>query len=337
MKTKRCLIVILIMVAALFFFQIDRSEAQCSVLGGAGSPESNTKTQCAGNIATDLCPSCPGFNPQNLLKHVDPATGSREPYFSRTGPGALTDNMFGIVSGTDPGSNGVSGDGDDISTSRCGITEGTPANGLPGLNCGDLRFDPSSQGMSIPRLATGLNNAALPFTSSMPSEADFCNQSGNDCVVTGTQKTEAHLGLRLSNVFQWANVAAPPPPSVNLTSSRQEEKQVVSLTAGRTDATFPQSGSLDSPGSGDQVAVFTTSWSTTNTNESFSAPEVQWAQTVTEPLPFEGAGGSFSIESSSSFTYQNQPRDIDPVTLHDRLIPVVSYPAGPIGSGTTIP
>lgn len=333
MKTKFWIITLAL--TLLLLNRVSPAEAQCAVQGGVGSPDSNTKTQCDGMIATDLCSSCPGFNPQNLLKHVDPASGSRTPYFSRTGPGSVTDNMFGIVSGTDPGADKIVGTGDDIPTSRCGVTEGSLTNVLPGLNCGDIRFDPVSQGMVVPQLLGGLNNAIHPFASAMPAEADFCSPTGYDCLTAGTQKADAHMGIRLGNIFQWTGVAAgaggaPPPPSI----SEQSERQVVSLTSGRTDVT---AGTLDSPGSGDQVVLFTSDWVTTNNNETFTPPLVGWTQTITDPAPFKDAGGQFYMETSSSFLYQNRPRDIDPITLHDRLIPVVVYPQGPIGTGTTVP
>jgi hypothetical protein len=257
-----------------------------------------------------------------MLRHVDPVfcpTGPcTGPFFSRLGPGAVTDNMFGIISSNDPGPDTVLGTGDDVPTYRCGRTVGSIDTNLGGLNCGDIRFNPQSQGMTIP--AGG--NSLQPFTSSFPTEADFCAAGGTDCLSGGTQQSDKHMGYRADNVFHWAGcgaVSGPPnPPSC--TSSSQTERQVVNYIAGG-------SGTLESPGSGDQFMELTTRWQTNNSSPTdFVNPKVDWTQKINSPAAFPSQG-VMTQDDSGTLQYSG----------NNSILPTVTYPAGPMGLSLTTP
>lgn len=303
------------------------ARADCAVTGGVGPASSATSTQCIGLFANPLCPNCPGFTPINLLKHVDPtqcAIGPcTAPFFNRLGPGAITDNMFGIISGPDPGPDGILGTGDDVPTYRCGRTVGTLTNGLPGLNCGDIRFDPVSQGMVIPGDPAGMGNTLQPFTSDFPTQIDFCAVGGTDCLSGGIQQTDPHMGYLASNTFHWASCggASGPPPPPGCTTSNQTEQQVNLIIPGAA-------GTLANPNNAGEVQVtLTTSWQTNNSSPTaFDNPKVSWTQYIYSP---------------DLFTSQGQLIQNDTGVLqysgNNSILPVVTYPAGPMGLSLSTP
>lgn len=308
--------------SGIFLLFPPESRAACTVTGGAGPADSATRTECTGLFSNPLCPSCPGYSPNLMLRHVDPAlcpigpcTG---PFFNRSGPGAITDNMFGIVSSNDPGPDTVLGTGDDISTARCGRTVSSIANNLAGLNCGDIRFDPQSQGMTIPEGG----NSLLPFTSSFPTEADFCADGGTDCLLDGTQETDPHMGYLAENIFHWANCSpsSGPPAPPGCTTSHQTERQVVNYLPGG-------SGTLDAPGSGDQFILLTSSWQTNNSGPTaFDHPKVDWTQYIDSPGAFSSQGNMIQ-DDSGTLQYSG----------NNSVLPTVTYPAGPMGPSSTTP
>jgi hypothetical protein len=300
----------------------EAARGDCVVTGGAGPESSATKTECTGLFANPQCPNCPGYSPVLMLRHIDPAlcpvgpcTG---PYFNRSGPGSITDNMFGIVSSNDPGPDSVLGTGDDIGTYKCGRTISSTANNLAGLNCGDIRFDPQSQGMSVP---TG-GNSLQPFTSSFPTEADFCADGGTDCLSGGIQQTDPHMGYLAENIFHWASCASAsgPPAPPGCTTSDQRERQVVNYVLGG-------SGTLDAPGSGDQLMDITNSWQTNNSSPTgFDNPKVDWTQYVFSPGAYSSQGDMIQ-DDSGTLQYSG----------NSSVLPVVTYSAGPLGISTTTP
>lgn len=318
---------LLILFFCLVFFGIlifspTESRADCTVAGGVGPADSATKTECTGLFANPQCPNCPGFSPVLMLRHVDPSLcpvgPCVGPYFNRSGPGAITDNMFGIVSSSDPGPDTVLGTGDDVATYKCGRTVGSIANNLAGLNCGDIRFNPTSQGMSIP---SG-GNSLLPFTSSFPTEGDFCAAGGTDCLSGGVQLTDPHMGYLADNVFHWAPCASAsgPPAPPGCTTSSQTERQVVNYISGG-------SGTLDSPGAGDQLMHLTTNWQTNNTSPTtFDNPKIDWTQYVYSPGAYADQG---DMEQNDSGTLQ--------YSGNNSVLPSVTYPAGPMGISSTSP
>lgn len=314
--------------------------SQAYILVGRGSAQTSdffSNTRRLGQVSTGSagsCPLCPGFNPtlsDGLLKHVDIGqcpeanlSPCKPPFFSRLGPGAVTDNMFGHVSSAtrEPGVDGLLGTADDT-FSRCGLlqaTQSTLSETLSGLNCGNLRFDPVTQGMTLP---SG-NNSMIQLGGDTAMTSDFFTSD------------DAHFGISLQNNFQWKNPAAnpcggttnpPTPPSPGCTDAGFNLIQTNPLLPG-------QGGTLSSPGAGEQMVDFRVSWSTNNTSATdFVAPTITWSQSLIEPaaeffnpspgtpdstLPCQTTSGvtPFLIHCGS-FTY-NQ----------DSTFPQVQYPVG---------
>jgi hypothetical protein len=226
--------------------------------------------------------------------------------------------MFGIISSNDPGPDTVLNTGDDIATYKCGRTISSTANNLAGLNCGDIRFDPTSQGMSIP--AGG--NSLQPFTSSFPTEADFCAAGGTDCLSGGIQQTNPHMGYLAENIFSWASCsgASGPPAPPACTSGTQRERQVNAFLSGGA-------GTLDAPGGGDQLMDLTSYWETNNSSPTaFDNPQVSWTQYIVAHGAFT-AQGDLIQDDSGTFQYSG----------NNSVLPVVTYPAGPLGISSTTP
>jgi hypothetical protein len=234
--------------------------------------------------------------------------------------------MFGLISSAsrEAGADGLIGTADDTFT-KCGSLPASPSSlsqTLAGLNCGNLRFDPITQGVVTP---TDANSVDL-VTGNVAMNGDFF------------QSDDAHQGITLQNNFQWKNPATdpcgatggptPPPPSpTNCTSANFSLFQVGPLLQG-------QSGTLLAPGAGEQIADFQSSWVTNNTSTTaFDPPTVTWSQSLTEPqgeffnpapgapaspLPCQTTGGtSPSLIQCGSFTYNL-----------DTSFPQVHYPLG---------
>lgn len=245
------------------------------------TPQISTQSQgLVFNAST--CPGCPGFDPSELVKHAGATTninGSAVsgiyPFFNDLSAGAITDNMFGIVSSIDPGPDGIVQTdlvnnplvalGDDIPLSECGTTIGTMTNNLPGLNCGILRVDPSSQGVSFP---SGDINSLRTFTVTAPTFIDF------------EPADDLHVGFDLLNTY--VNNCQPVIAGCN--SSVQKMKQVTSVgIAGNA-------GTLSVPGSGDQMLELNVAWSNTGNSNcgttcTYTDPVITWSFVLTQPAP----------------------------------------------------
>ncbi|MFY9268180.1 MAG: hypothetical protein WAO55_00355 [Candidatus Manganitrophaceae bacterium] len=218
-------------------------------IASVASAQSNdffSNTQRAGLLSSSPsgCPTgatCgtnfPGFNPTDLVNHSDPnatisgtatIAGAVRPFFSQLGPGAITNNLFGVISRVNPGPDTLFNTSDDNPT-LCGIPSSPFITGVvptavgtnnSSLDCGNLRFDPDSQGMVLPTAGGSFSgtDAIVSFN------ADF------------TPSTDSHMGFDFST-----------------------GKQVTALTAGGTTATVGTPGTFSVPGSGDQVLNFTIS------------------------------------------------------------------------------
>lgn len=282
--------------------------------GSATDHDLATKTQCNGLIATPACPTCPGFNPANMVRHAGQrpeingiASIGIAPFFAGSGPGAMTDNMFGKVNQF----NAASG--------RCG-TEALASAGTNALNCGNIHFQPHTQGVVIPEVcfeevgnragralalfsaadnacSTGstlssVRNTSDAFSAFFPFDRDFCSAGADDCLENGVQRTEAHMGFSLLNDFKWAACAAPgpndPPAPPGCTSATQREFQVMALASIEigTYNGVAAAGTVNAPGPGDQVFKLTTTWGTTNSQPTtFTPPKISVTQQIIEPEP----------------------------------------------------
>lgn len=292
------------------------------------------------------CPNCPGFNPDRLIRHsgIDPdgsgpisfsqsitttapslggtVTG---PFFNQLGPGAVTDNMFGQVSST--GSN----------PTKCGSTPG-----LDGLNCGDLRFDPFSQGMTL--LDAPTDNLSSLIAGASAFRGDF------------SPSTDDHLGIDLKNQFVWSRTTAPVTDgdlSVTCTIAtftcmgiNQQVHQVTALQTSTNPTTRGlavtpiSAGTLDFPGSGEQTFDLTSSWNQRNSSGSnFGFPRVSWSLQFKDPI--QDDNNQTRMDSgviSGSFTYNS------PGTFPTVSFPMVSSStdlcrgvSGTAGTCTTTP
>ncbi|MBI3803365.1 MAG: hypothetical protein HY282_06340 [Nitrospirae bacterium] len=271
----------------------------------------NMNTQLT-DLRSDGSNQNPGFNPcrggtrqadgscggalvqdSSALALLDP--DNLKTVFPSLGPGAITDNMFGIVSGQDAS-------GTPIAVTACGkVTNAS----LAGLNCGDLRFDPASQGQST--LLSGVNSVNNTLVAggaglNMNTQfvADFCAGGATDCQITGTQKDAAHTGFNITNNFNFLTSSA----TASIVTGSDNIRQV---TAVKTTG----AGTQVAPGTGDQLVVVNASWATTGGNPSSndaavgpSSLTVTWSQTLSDPDQSGTGSGSFTQNISGSFVYQ---------------------------------
>lgn len=272
----------------------------------------NMNTQLT-DLRSDGSNNNPGFNPcrggtrssagvcggaltldNNAQALLDP--DNLQTVFPSLGPGAVTDNMFGIVSGSDAS-------GTPIPVTACGkVTNST----LAGLNCGDLRFDPASQGQST--LTSAANTLVTPaggLDMNTQFVADFCPGPAGaptDCsdgASTPAQVIAAHAGFNITNNFNFKVING-------TTSAVTGSDNVRQVTAVKTTGI----GTQASPGTGDQVFVANTSWATTTTNPSSNNPAtspssltVSWTQNISDPDQSGTGSGSFTQDISGSFVY----------------------------------
>jgi len=308
-----------------------------------------SSTQSIDRLSTGsagACPRCPGFNPDSLIRHsgIDPdgsgpisfsqtitttapslggtVTG---PFFNQLGPGAVTDNMFGQVSST--GANPI----------KCGSTPG-----LDGLNCGDIRFDPSTQGMIIPDAPTDSLSSMIAGASTFLG--DF------------SPSTDDHVGFDLKNHFIWSRTTAPltdgglsvtcAPLNFTCISISQQVRQVTALQTSSNPTTLGlpvtpiPAGTLDVPGNGEQTFTLTNSWTLNGSSGStFGFPRVSWSLQFNDPI--QDDNNQTRMDSgviSGSFTYNS------PSTFPTVSFPMVSNStdlcrgvAGTAGTCTTTP
>lgn len=216
--------------------------------------------------------------------------------FPSLGPGAVTDNMFGIISGQDASAT-------PIPVTACGkVTNAS----LAGLNCGDLRFDPNSQGQTT--LTTAANTLVTPVAGlNMNSQfiADFCPGPGpavTDCSDGGgtpAQKIAAHTGFNITNNFNFKVLGG-------TTSEVTASESMRQVTAVKTTGI----GTQAAPGTGDQLVVISANWATTPANPSSNNPAsspnnltVNWTQNISDPDQSGTGSGSFTQNISGSFVY----------------------------------
>jgi len=323
-----------------------------------------SNTQSVDKLSTGgagACPNCPGFNPDTLIKHsgTDPdpldtnitfsltitttapslgATVSGR-FFNSLGPGAITDNMFGVISSVHRGADALPDTSDD-EPARCALND---ADGIPpdqadasgnGLNCGDLRFDPASQGMTtIPTFPA--TNSLAPFSASNNPVGDFFPSDG------------AHAGIELENRFIMTNnstsdgvLTVPATGTCGASicvGAFQKENQVTALTG--------TPGTRTSPGAGEQIFEQTASWQITgSTATTFNAPVVSWTQRIQNPV-FDGTtanrefdtgvmSGSFTRESGAATSPTTFPMVTVPLM---NASPFVCSTGAPAGTCITIP
>lgn len=300
----------------IFFFLL-----MCFYPTSAWSQASNffTNSQVVDQLSTGTagaCPNCPGFNPDFLIRHsgidpdgagpitfsqtitttAPPLGGTPATFFNSLGPGAVTDNMFGLIS--NPG----------LEPLQCGAIAG-----LNGLNCGNIRFDPASQGMSLP---------SLPASAAIDQIVGTPNPSGDFAPTTND-----HVGFLLDNRFIWSRTTTTLTTgdlSVSCAlanfacaASKQREQQVTLLIDGGA-------GTLAAPGAGEQNFIQTSDWNTIHSSAAgFDPPTVNWSFQVNDPIPDAmgnarmqaGYSGSFILNADAVFPATTMPVYSNSTTL----------------------
>lgn len=255
----------------------------------------------------------PGFNPcrggtrssagvcggalvvdSSALALLDP--DNLQTVFPSLGPGAVTDNMFGIISGQDASAT-------PIPVTACGkVTNAS----LAGLNCGDLRFNPSTQGQTT--LTTSANTLVTPVAGlNMNSQfvADFCPGPAGaptDCSDGGgtpAQVIAAHTGFNVTNNFNFKVLTG----TTSEVTASQSMRQVTAVKTANI-------GTQAAPGTGDQLVVITANWATTPANPSSNNPAsnpsnltVTWTQNISDPDQSGTGASSFTQNIAGSFVY----------------------------------
>lgn len=200
--------------------------------------------------------------------------------FGKAGPGALTDNMFGKIERP-------------VNPDRCSAG---PV-GTNTLNCGNARFDPDTQGQTIPTAGSLLSSA---MTVNNPLDME----SG-----TGT---DAHIAMQFENGFAWnpntggtatvpinsaampfgetSNSCAAAPSAGNPTVCSQQGLTQTTAMGGGKESTLRLSTSFSTNGS--NVA---------DSNSFVSTPTVSWKSRIVQEDMV--GGGTFDQNIEGSFEY----------------------------------
>ncbi len=205
--------------------------------------------------------------------------------FRKLGPGAVTDNMFGII--RQPASPGLCGAQGANAASEASSTK---------LNCGNVFFNPANQGQTG---LSGLNDlaaATAPLAWNTSLSADFCALAGTDCVA-GTQVVAAHTGFNVVNNFSWDRAST---TSANVVSSQTVEQ----TTALKTTGIGTCCGSVNA-GSGDQWFKVTSAFTVISSNSggtfTGTQPTITWTMNIEDPDQSGTGTGKFSQSISGSF------------------------------------
>jgi len=258
-------------------------------------PGDTTTGSAVGTICTPPAGSSALLAPSNIgtscSENVANGLGTcKIGLFEQLGPGAVTDNMFGMI--TAPANPAVC-------TPRLSATVATSPVGLNlGLNCGDLHFDAASQGQNIPVEGNPLSGQ---FVSSTTMQADF------------SPNADAHTGFNFSNSFTWdptCKTSAGVSQAVCITAT-QSVMQVTNLVPGGA-------GTFAAPGTGDQVFQSTGTFSLTGqssdptkntaaSDPTSSGPLITWTQVIQDPEQSGTAAIGFSQNLAGTFTYNQTP------------------------------
>jgi hypothetical protein len=307
---KRVLILLVLLWGGIFIL---------SEVSWAVDPNVNTQLSNARSNGTN---GNPGFDPclggtrDANGQCGGAATGLLKPsnlttLFPTLGPGAVTDNMFGLI--TNVNAAGVTMDttrcsaiGANTTTSSAALAD--PAGLQPGLNCGDIRFTVGNQGQTVP---PGDNTLQTPTPIAMNTSmtADFCANAASDCLNgAGTQVAAGHTAFNFVNNFTWNRVSA----TSATTSLTQEVRQVTALKTSGI-------GTLAAPGTGDQDVKFTASFTgITSSNSVGSAgnPTVSWTQDITDPDQSGTSLSQFTQSIAGSFVYNSGVAGVFPTTQY---------------------
>lgn len=216
--------------------------------------------------------------------------------FTTLGPGAVTDNMFGIIEvPVAPGTCGAEG------------TVGVNDVGTNKLNCGNVHFDPGTQGQTG---LTGNNQltTTAPVNMNNSLVADFCANAASDCLDSGSvQKEAAHVGFNFVNNFSWNQTST--------TTADVVSSQTISQVTGLKTSGI---GTFSVPGTGDQRVTLTNAFSTSSSNNPNlgGAATVNWTSLIEDPDQSGTGSGKFTQSIAGSFVHNGSS------------FPSVQYPDG---------
>lgn len=291
------------------------------------------------------CPKCQGYDPYASILNA-----ANLNLFIHKGPGAVTDNMFGLVSGPDLGADnaaGGTGTAADTDTKFCGPTGNGGVNYpagslLGGNNCGNLRIDPTTQGQSIP----GGNNTSTNLHEWVTFSGDFfpCATLPTLCNAN-PEPSDSHNGFQLTLDFNWSCVQAPggpPPPPVCNTVTQRVKQVTLTMTAaegGGAGQLTPETNAPCTPalavtkggeGPGDSIMLEDTCYNLNRSSDGSlnpSNPVIQWTEAVHEPVFFASGPNKYFEYSVSGFFYYNDP-NLDLSNQPLGRYPQSSYPTG---------
>jgi|SRR5579884_1537271 len=280
-------------------------------------------TTCSG--APSSAP--PLLDPANLgVSGIGPAATAG--LFEKTGPGAITDNMFGIVER--PANPLVCG-----SQGAGVLSGGSGAIGSTGtLNCGDGKFDQTLQGQTIPTAGSNLAGAMAVNT---PMDMTSCTAGKDPTTCAGDASM---VRTQLENAFVWN----PTGTGVLIPINTANMPTIVSTPAAKTcaaaaSANFPavcsQQSLLQTTALGTSttsVVALSTDFATTNdaTGVMQAPPTVNWESHIVQSEMV--GGGTFDQTLSGSFVYNQNTTFATTAYPNGQSMTINSNP----GSGTPI-
>lgn len=274
---------------ALDFF----SNTQSLDLRSTGSNGAPGFNPCAGGttVNSTTCTGAPGGS-EPLLDALNLGNGTTAGLFEKTGPGAVTDNMFGIVERP-------------VNPLTCGAQgAGVLAGGVGSLNCGDGKFDPSTQDQTIPTSGTNLTGAMAVNT---PIDMTSCGAG----TTMGACANNASLHRsQVEDAFVWN----PTGSTVNLPVNTANMPTIIAAPAAETcaagstanPAVCGQASMIETTALGTATTVvvsLATDWATTNSAAGVmgTAPTVNWESRIVQSEMI--GGGTFDQTLSGSFLY----------------------------------
>jgi hypothetical protein len=287
----------------------------------AQSKDFFSNTQSDNQRATALTQTAPGFDPCRggtatstsctrgagvldanapLLDpiHLGNTTTQTAGLFGKLGPGAVTDNMFGIIEHpADP--------------LACGAQQaGLLAGGVGSLNCGDGKFDVATQGQTIP--PDGLNLTTAMATNT-PIDMTSCAKADPDSVTscTAAPGDPSMHRSQMENAFVWnpdtANAKALPvnlANMVSIVSPLSADSCAAATTPNiRVCGQFSMNETTALGATTTMIVGQSASWTTQNdtTGGMLGSPVVRWESRI-QQSEFVG-GGNFNQVISGSFAY----------------------------------
>jgi len=287
------------------------SSTQSTDLRSSGSNGAPGFNPCAGGttVNSTTCTGAPVgakplLDPINLGDNATNTAG----LFEKTGPGAITDNMFGIIERP-------------ASPLVCGAQgAGVLAGGVGSLNCGDGKFDPSTQNQTIPTVGTNLTGA---MAVNSPIDMASCAAGSTLTACTNPSISASLHRTQVEDAFVWN----PTGSSVALPVNTANMPTIIAAPAAKTcaagsaanPAVCGQASMIETTALGTTTTVvvsLATDWATTNNASGVmgTAPTVNWESKIVQSEMI--GGGTFDQTLSGSFIYNGS------------AFPATQYPSG---------